>query len=406
MHLTDRSRYALGLSKCLMARYLKYHSFGGYGIEKVGTSVPLATGLHVHLALELILRAHKDHPVTEDEARECVATAISEYKKSVVSRGFSAEGDNHDQAWLIQEQAALIEGLVWAWYFTMYPLVQERFEIVAVEEEIEIAYGADNILFMSRPDFVARDKKTGELGIHDFKTSAVIDDNWVQSWKDSVQMAVGTLAAERKYGEKVTHYYIHGLLKGLRKSEYNREKKAYEGPRRQASSLVYAYHREANLPLVKEDWSAAWIRTKDYVKTPTWDFPGGTEGWVRSQPASELYKHCVLAGPYLRQDYLIQQYLRAIPEHEGFWKSINEEFKLDKEAFQAAWPKTTFQEELDRAIPRSYSCNDFYGSRCEFYDLCFKNPGWQDPYILGYKDRKPHHTQEVDQLAKGVGCIQ
>ena len=52
---------------------------------------------------------------------------------------------------------------------------------------------------------------------------------------------------------------------------------------------------------------------------------------------------------------------------------------------------------LDEEIPRSYGhCNSFFGERCPFQALCFKELGWEKPLESGlFRIRRPHHDAEL-----------
>lgn len=394
-----------------MARYLNYHAFGGYGIEQSYRSLPLVTGIHTHRGLELMLREVKDGNKPDDETmRKIVAQVKQEYFEELSSKGFAKVPDN-DMAETVREQMDLIEALLWSWRLTQLDFLVERFDIEAIEEEIPLLITARNeaetykIDLMTRPDFLAIERNTGKLVVHDFKTLGMLTESFAASFNNSLQMAIGTAAAENAYGTTIGGYYIHGLIKGTRRAEYNTAERAYTGPVRQQSYLVYGYRRDALDGVYKEDWQPQF-RYKDgkkqrtlgnaYIKTPAREYPGGIEAWIKSLPFELVNTQTVLIGPYPRQNALINQMLPALAAHEAWWiETLRATSDLSQENYNKVWPDPDFQRDLDKAIPRSYNCIDAYGNTCQFYKLCFKGEGWEKPLENGYVRRVPHHQQEL-----------
>src|SRR5262245_8391507 len=88
---TDRSRVKLGLGRCPRARYLGYHAGpSGYGITLRRESLPLATGLSVHEALERFahILQREDRLPTLAEVRDIILTVCAAYVKRVEERGY------------------------------------------------------------------------------------------------------------------------------------------------------------------------------------------------------------------------------------------------------------------------------------------------------------------------------
>jgi hypothetical protein len=130
------------------------------------------------------------------------------------------------------------------------------------------------------------------------------------------------------------------------------------------------------------DFSGYW-----YDKQPLWeqDFPEKPvemsvgEWVVKKMPKKILDEVFVYAGPYERQDGMIEHLKQEIQGNEESW--INKMHDL----YEAGGT----EEALNRLFPRSYNC--FYGRhRCGFYGPCREGKDWSD-----YKDRKPHHSPEM-----------
>lgn len=443
MWLVDRSRYLTGVEHCQMHRYLEYHSGPyGYGIKRKGTVIPLSTGTYVDQALSGILRnvqmmqgigkpaipsmvmnTGKLHEINLHNPifRKFITDAVEDYQAEVRECGYLDTGAGMHT---VKEQSALIEGLAWAWVLAQLPYIIENFEIVAVQQEETYVipdsctcphrpvYHTDPVTFhrpqdhspdcqgiviMSKPDFLARRKADGQLGNHDFKTTAGIGEDpehkaYVDSNRNNVQMAVGTLGAEARLGESVTHYYIHALVKGSRGvfSKKGMDKTGLY--KKQYSDLCYAKVMYANPPILEKsapDYKGFW-----YDKLPTWemelpDKPKDwtfLEYWVSLMPNDTLYSQTLMAGPYERPTYMIEQAVEHIQGEELRW--INTLWAVHNE------PAT-----INLHVSRSYDCKEYYGEWCPMYDICFKGTGWEDPLGSGkFVHRRPHHELEVSQM--------
>ena len=196
-------------------------------------------------------------------------------------------------------------------------------------------------------------------------------------------MATGSLAAERRLGEPVSHYYLLGLQVG------GRERFSRNGQttpqERQYSHLCYARVHPPNPPFESEtklEFKGYW-----YDKQPLWeaDFPDKPAGitkveWVVKQmPKRILDEIFVYAGPYERQETLISNLKQEIQGNELSW--INKLHDL--------YERGNTEEALNQLFPRSYNC--FYGRhRCGFYGPCREGKGWED-----FKVRIPHHDPEL-----------
>lgn len=400
--LIDRSRLEAE-DHCQIKRYYQYHAGPhGYGYTGSGSSMPLSTGLAVHAALEPIMKAVSEgSDVTPELQQLSVSVACERMARSItVTDGVSFEEGQR----AVKEQQALVAGLVFGWVKTALPTLLHTFDVIHVEQE-EAINVTDQIIQMSRPDFVCRNKITGELSIHDFKTTAFAGDSFINEWIDSVQMMVGSLGVWKRLGEEVKSYYIHGLVKGMRKASYNETARDYSGPVQQQSPLCYGYYRPGTPPFVNEDWqpnfqykdSQGNVKrlSRGYEKRPVWETFTAWD-WVNRLPQATLNDLFVQAGPYPISQFKLAQFLRGLKTRET-------DFIAKLAAANAAeakygWKSEAFQEALDSIFTRTYDCYP-YGRRCGSYALCFRQQGWEDPIESGlYVHRRPHHALEVDQM--------
>lgn len=436
--LTDRTRYLTGLQQCAMKRYLQFHAGPyGYGYQRKTTHIPLATGTYVHGALAAILNEVKDSGKVPSltAIRLILSIQLAQYKREIDTATFAGVSAQ-DLDGVIQEQFTLVKGLVWAWVRVVLPTLVKEYEVVSVETEEVIDLGCDcgkgapedpheelclGVTQMSKPDFVLRHRVDKTLSNHDFKTTSLLTDQWIQEFKDSVQMAVGTLGVEARLKEPVETYFIHPLIKGQRKNDYDPDTKEYSGPKRQNSFLCYLYYRPGNPPLYGDDYQPKWKFTdeggkghtlgRNYQKTPVWearfaDKPkeqDNAEFWVSILPEYVLQEAFALIGPYQRNVNLIEQYQDAMPAEEQRWVNVLWDLYGMEDMF--GWTSPLFQRKLNKLVPRSYNCFS-YGSRCSFYDICIerKDTTWKDPLASGkYLPRRPHHQLELDQMiARGI----
>jgi hypothetical protein len=68
------------------------------------------------------------------------------------------------------------------------------------------------------------------------------------------------------------------------------------------------------------------------------------------------------------------------------------------------WTHDDIQNLLDAYFPQSWDCQRF-GKRyaCAMVPICHHHPGWQDPFSIGFVNRRPHHPPEMAQaVARGL----
>ena len=401
---TDRSRYLAG-HRCEWERLLNYHAFGT-GLSRLAQVAPLATGIAIHSALEAILRAWKDPAAHSNSPKfdypAIIGPSVDAYREIVTHRGL--EGYASDEAW---DQVALAEALPLAYARVCEDWFKEEFDLLSIEEEMPHPVN-DSLTWMTRSDFVTYVKTLGTHAVHDFKSaSSWYPDNETQ-WRDNLQMMVNGYVAGKKLGVPVTHYYIHILVKGNKRSP---------------SPIVKPWYQPANPPMQIEDFrfkyktvdpnSGKNIYTpKSYQRTPVRDIVGDDNVGkfvMETVPLDALRDSIIVIGPFGIDNAKVEKFLRGLPWHEQRWQARMERIEdewLSKEGFPLAagpldtlwttqWPKRDFQNFLDEQFPRTYDCFKFGGQKCGYYNLCHEQPGWDNPLGNGeYEARTPHHTTE------------
>lgn len=390
-HLLDRSRYACGF-QCPRKRFLNYHAGeSGLGYQHKTTKIPLARGIYIHEGLAIICKGLQDsgqaNEVGDEFIRMAASFAVTEYRKEL-KRGYQDYPEEH-LAFTINEQATLIEGLIWAWSRVMLPIIQAEFEVISVEQEELFPIPNSNIIIMSRPDIILRRKSDGKLGNHDFKTSSSTGDWWTSQWRDSVQMELGSMGAEQRLGEPIGHYYMHGLTTGKRHVFSAGGRNSPE--ERQYSRLCYARTYPPNPPQTTKttwDYKGFWVDCNPIWEAEFTQKPAdqtNVEFWVKEMPKSELDGLFTLAGPYYRQQGMKKHLLNEIKSNEHRW--VDNLWTL----WETQENKGDVDLLLDSLFPRSYRCWE-YNSRCEFYGPCREGGNWDE-----FEERKPHHEAELEE---------
>jgi hypothetical protein len=447
--LIDRTGSDLGLNHCRRDRYLTRHAGGhGYGWVLRAQSVPTVTGTLVHNPIAAInkwVQEHDQLPPAE-VVRAAIAEALKSYDDIVTTRGLRAVQDEGDLDLRTSEQKLLMEGLVWVWVRVGLPGLLADWKIAHVEEETIALIGCTcelgddvgtpedhdqrgckGIGWMTRGDVILQSRQVeSRYAYGEFKTTGDAAMNWEAQWYHRNQLVAGVLGTERKYHIRVDEVYIIALIKGRNQREWNPEEGKASGPKFQASSLVYAGCRPANPPLLPEDWLQKWSGqyywneaegkrrkvSKDYPRTliskmsPTfWAEHAGSPseywtGWLDLGTLSESYK---LIGPIYRQSGegvdRVGQFTRQLLAEEQRWMSALWELYEFQERTGKGWGTAEFDQLLDQLIPmsRGDSCQSFFGNTCDKLALCDKHPGWENPEMLGFIPRRPHHTPELEQ---------
>jgi hypothetical protein len=403
---TDRSRFMLGY-ECPWKRLLRFHAFGT-GIELGKPNVNLAIGIHVHKTLEHILETMRvrgdaiDQKYTEHAHQKTLKSDACLPVEELMSL---LDGDT------LQHAVDISYAIPHAYARIAVPWLKENFEIKYVEPEYIWRHtrkimravpptsldvdGQDQvpgrvrdyrrICFNSRPDFVAIDKSTERYTQHDFKTAASFQqDREVMGYADNVQMMLNSMQVKADQNlNYFPDYYVHILLKGNDWSP---------------SPLTTAYRRDAIPPFQTEDWQPKyWLPPltpggkkrsigRAYSKVRVGDHRPVPD-WVWSMPAQICAEQVIILGPFNVVEEKVVQFMRGLPDAEEYWLQHAEGLDWRE------WDSLDFQHLLDMRFPRTFNCYS-YGHRCQFYNLCFKGPGWEDPFKIGYVEREPHHTTE------------
>ena len=449
----DRSRYVVGLSWCMMKRFLEYNAYGT-GIRLEGTTIPLATGTYVHLPIEHIAKFCQDVQQNSPDmvpldimalmdekkiVRTATENAINLYVEEVDNTGLKDMIENPEEIDnQVLEQCSLVGGLVWTWVKKCLPWVLENYDIVAVEREFEYVIactcgldtlgepsdhesrGCNGVCLMTRPDLILRHKQSGILVYVELKTGADVKNyNYAMQYENNVQFALGAAAAGKVLGEPIEELYVHALHKGRRDREYNTTTREYDGPKKQNSAFCYAFFKPANPPLVPNEvrpryWNYDELNTKwaatqkrGYTKMATWEIPFEDRpvdvpyyehliSKFEDNDGDELASHLKFIGPITNPAFLIDKLLVEMAAEENRWRERVEYLDAILKDAGGVISSPEYQEALATVIPRSWDCYRYNGW-CEYQQVCFQREGWDDPLSLDkFVKRSPNHPMEIN----------
>ena len=436
--LTDRSRYERGLGHCARARYHNYHAGPhGYGWDRKAQSIPQVTGTLVHDPITKTLQELATTGEVPDDGwiyDQAILPAIMRYHDLVEKRGLTTITDEADLANATAEQVTLLEGLVWCWVRVALPAYADEWVPVLIEAEEAVVLGCtcglgerigeledhdgrncQGIGWMTRGDCIARRKSGADAYRYDeFKTTSTATMNWEAAWPYKAQLKAGVLGAERRLEKTVDEVYIHALIKGQRRSEWNPAEGKASGPKFQNSPLAYGWRRPANPPLNEEDWAPSQYyedvdgkrrKNTQHKRTGLWHLPESLWGqclspvhfWTRwiGPTLGQSYK---LLGPIYRNEADLRSFLTQLVGEERRWQATLWQLH-DAITGAGSWASPEVQEVLDLEVPqiRGDACHGYFGEECNYVPLCDHHPGWEDPALMGYIPRRPHHTPELEQ---------
>lgn len=401
---TDRSGI-LSWQKCPRDRFYSRH-YNGTGIERTKKSLPLCFGASFHEGSENLL------------LNKGVESAVSR-ALLYLNLAFSVEGvdlEEKQTAYAVEEQKAIAEGLLRAWWIAKGERFLEDFEVLEVEKEgrAELASG---LVLMFRPDALVRERLTGDLYIVSWKTASTFGQYTLNSIATDMQSMSEVWGVEEVYRCKSTGacacmipncgLKIEGVLylfavKGQRRLD------DYLGFKVQNTPLAYGWVRKGPTPDEDEwAWQYGWateemnektgklVQTKlgkGFRKVGVWDnYPGGVKAWVDALAANEIVPRHISAFESIFPESLPVS--RRADEIES-WKRqvVSQELRVKQRALAVELEPT--EEVLDREFPQSTArCFDF-NSKCSFFDICFNPAVKADPIGSGlYQIRLANHPE-------------
>ena len=276
MRYISRSSH-LAFSECTRKGYWGYVYKGGLDEPK---SIALNIGLAVHKGMEVLMRG------TTDDVQ--IMDAI---EAEWVSLGMPMTEFKDEQ------HVALAKALVLAWKRCRYDEFMDRYDILLVEEEMEVQL-APNIILQARADCVTRAKWDGSILVWNWKTTGSMRD-WNAQWTYDIQSMTEALAVQEHLGEYVQGCVFEGFFKAG----------VYGGV--SSSPLVTGYTDGT----VWETGGKS--RTKEWQKKSTWkEFPGGLPLWLDFIGTASCDQF-VRSAPILKNDDAVREWISEVVRFES-----------------------------------------------------------------------------------------
>jgi PD-(D/E)XK nuclease superfamily len=297
MTLIDRSRI-IAFQTCPRQRFLAYH-FGGTGLQRKAKALPLMFGGAFHEGCPDLLGG---------DVETAVYRAMKFLNDAFAARGVGFDGEEmSDVAAAMQygreEQCALAEGLLRAWWAFEGERFLGTFEVLECEKEgrayltneysstvvegsvaryengvhtSELREIQDNsLVLMFRPDALVRERETGDLYVVSWKTCSTFNKRTVDQAKTDMQSMSEVWGLQQTFEQPVDIKYT------LRYSEPATEEQKAEG----IDSIDY-YSSFPNITLAKIEGVLYKFVVKGSRRKDSWDglYKQGSHlvyGWVK-----------------------------------------------------------------------------------------------------------------------------
>lgn len=377
---TDRSRI-ITRHRCPREYYYQYHHLGT-GIEKVRKSAPLVIGDAFHEGIGSILLGVN-----------LVSSVVRAVK--VITDAFDAraiEVMDHEWEYARDEQVALVEGLLTAWYIRERQSFFDTYQVIEVEKE-GLTLLSSNVGFMFRPDALVQDSESADLFIVSWKTCATFGASNIDDAHTDMQ------SISEVVGREVDGVRIEGVI--YRWAEKGRRyKDEWDNIYKTNSPLIYGWKKLKYDPAKdSSEWSHSFKWTdesgnhtlgKGWKKVPIWlEYPGGVRAWVQALQDGEIFPRDADAlGKVFPQSIPIIRTQQA--RNEWRVQTVTEEEESRDKLFARQQGVG-----LEKTFPQhTHSCRR-YNSRCQFWPICHEN---EQPTIGDlYQIRVANHPEEDEE---------
>src|SRR3990167_2047622 len=234
----DRSRYSDG-QNCQRLRALNYETPNGLGQPRGWMPTKrkhyYEVGSTLHAALENVVLG--GDPQVEAER-------IWAFTENLDALDWGSGETNLPPDLKAREAATWIEAAMWCWMIERLPWFRKEFEVVAVEQELQMPLGEIRcphcidsetaeacsycghhqflpVIWLSRPDMILRRRSDKSLFVLDFKSSGFKEDaaSLDLTLQHKVLVYAQLAAVEHAYGEPVTGYLYEGFYKGQNRED-------------------------------------------------------------------------------------------------------------------------------------------------------------------------------------------
>jgi hypothetical protein len=310
------------------------------GLSPATTNKHLALGICWHIAAEELL---KHQPAAEAS------------RKALVEAEKYSELGEVEKNWLLAAPLA--------WERSKAEEFFAEWEVLSIEDQMETAL-SPNVILQSRADAVIQRRVDGTIWVLNWKTTGKALKDFNAKFRLDIQSWTEALAVEANLGLPVAGTIYYGVWKGP----------VWNG--NMTSRLIYGY----------KEWlpSGAVTYTPEYkggrkrfeVWNESFPFGEGITAWINWLPVDFLASHFTMAPPALRNDYLVEKWLRQVVRREADIDNILESGSEDDimDYFEQSW---------------SEACD-----KCPYLNLCLER---SDPDTLMREGllvpRKDHHER-------------
>jgi hypothetical protein len=400
------------------------------GIQRKTKALPLVFGSAFHEACEVLLGWEREGLGCDSiaDAPDIAVRKAHKYLDEVfANRAVDLDMPETQIAYGIEEQKAIVEGLIRGWWAKDGERFLRDFEVLEVEREGRAVLlpepyynmGEGDMILMFRPDALVRDRATGDIYIVSWKTASTFGQWTINSINSDMQSMSEVFGAEQTNdvfkgtNPEYAPMKIEGVLY-LFAVKSQRKMDDYLGFKTQRTPLAYAWMKAGATPEDTEwSWKYEWEteeinpKTQKPVKTklgkgwrlvPAWEnYPGGVKAWIDDLAANRIAPRHINAlesifpqsMPVSRRADEIESWRRQTVASEKRVQSavdIVNSVMDNPEAFRIA---------LDEQFPQqTHSCYS-YNSQCQFFDICFKPAVAADPMASGlYSIRISNHPEK------------
>jgi len=378
--------------KCPCYYWLRYHE-QGTGLQPKRLSLGLSKGSCVHAIQQTVLTFVRDeHRIPPpDSLRNFINAHTDAFVQAAKERMFEGVEDNDTEREALR-QAALIEGMIRAWVKIRLPFIVANYDVVAVEEEREVAVDEEGqIILMDRPDAELQHKESKLYAALELKTTSTDREQYFDSWRYATQTMGHILAMEAKYGEqKVGHILMEFMFSGTHRLDKLSGQTIYYSP------LVRGFALPEDPPLrPKETFSSAYKSGKGWRPIDVWEYSFGDKPeWMT--PVEYWVEH-VLDNETVQQQLFTREIFRSDTEMQEWKEKVLSQQRRIQVGAQSAQDPALKKQVMNWAFPgnKDESCyQNKYFRACEFLPICYRQIAG-DPLESGlYEKREPHHDQE------------
>jgi hypothetical protein len=205
------------LWNCPRQRYLAYHHLG----TGIAPQTPLYfdVGLAVHKGLQTFMQ------YIADGADDSIAMLCSQNQAQADAIDYFNLSDSYKRLTRRErlEQMCLVSGLLWSFYYRLWPAMRNDWHILAVEEPwvdavaFNLAQEADGELNIhSRPDLIARNRTTGEVAVWNWKTQNTLDPKRRVETMNGLQVLLERHYAELIFNRWNRENWVPDIPKGMK----------------------------------------------------------------------------------------------------------------------------------------------------------------------------------------------